>query len=149
MGILLYYTQTVNNTTNCTENYNCWMIQATEFTWAQKKNIWITVQFPQIKNKIQWVRWNTLHSLWHLNCGAPKAKSRTAKDFFLGLLPHDKQPIEFNGPINVLLYFYIPPEIFAASAVEAKLGLVVHVAFRDTRKLADTTCDMRQVVDMS
>jgi hypothetical protein len=50
---------------------------------------------------------------------APKAPSRAGGYFFLGSIPHNKDPIKLNGAIHITCTIL---KLVAASATEAELG---------------------------
>ncbi len=55
--------------------------------------------------KIRYKKSNMIHNI-HSDapfCGAPKAKSLAARQFFLGWLSQDKQPMKLNPSIHILI----------------------------------------------
>ncbi len=102
VGILLLWQGCWHHPAHDSQHISCWIIHSHRI---HNRTSWITSWFlyTEPKHKIQIKRYKNL--IWYLTSTlmfcAPKETSWT-KWFFLGWLPHNKQPMKLNLPIHLL-----------------------------------------------
>ena len=121
VGSILYYSRSVDSTFLFgLKSIAIQQTNATDITLKRTEYLlYYAATHPDVK-----IRYRASEMILQIHTDAPyllepKARSRSAGHYFLGLLPQNNQPIRLNGAIYTL---YTVLKFVASSAAEAELG---------------------------
>ena len=140
MGSILYYSRSVDSTFLFgLKSIAIQQTNATDITLKRTEYLlYYAATHPDVK-----IRYRASEMILQIHTDAPyllepKARSRSAGHYFLGLLPQDNQPIRLNGAIYILCTVL---KCVASSAAETEVG-ELFLNIKEGRVLRTTLAEM-------